>query len=82
MTITGYTPCSGSITAPIRTGFHIEVCLRPEIEDGPWCGIVRDRSGREIYICAAATAHQAFYDAVEGAKAIRGGILKLMARNN
>ena len=82
MSFTNYTPCSGSITPPVDVGLSVRVYQTPECKYGRWCGSVRDCTGNEIYTCNTDTRQQSLADAREAARAIRLGILKLMARNN
>lgn len=82
MTITGYTPCSGSITPLVDVGLRVRVYETPDCKYGRWCGSVRDSTGNEIYTCNTDTRQQSLADATEAARAIRGGILRLMARSN
>ena len=82
MSLAGYIPCNGSITPPVDVGLRVRVYETPDCEYGRWCGSVRDCTGNEIYTCHTDTRQQALTDATEAARAIRLGILKLMARNN
>lgn len=82
MSITNYTPCTGSITPPVDVGLRVRVYETPDCKYGRWCGSVRDCTGNEIYTCHTSTSKQALTDVKQAVAAIRSGIFRLMARNN